>query len=55
MDEAVQLFESVLPDPRTTNLPAMSDHFIVNEEDVILTAQRAKSSIGYKWRIEYPI
>jgi hypothetical protein len=54
IEEAVKLFEEGLPDPGRTNIPAVFNHFTVDEKDVVLVAQRAKSSAGYTWRIEYP-
>lgn len=52
VEEAIKVFLKELPDPKRTNIPAVSDHFMIGEEDVILTAQRAKSSTGFRWIID---
>lgn len=54
MEEAIKLFLEELPDPKRTDVPAVSDRFTIGEKEVLLTAQKTKGSGGFGWRIDHP-
>jgi hypothetical protein len=53
LTEAIDVFLTELPDPRSSDASTITDLFIVRGVEVKLKAQKVKASGGMTWKIEY--
>ena len=50
----MNIFLKQLPDPKLSNTPAISAHFIVKGQDVEFIAERVRRLSGLTWKV-YPV
>ena len=54
LQEAINVFLRELPDPKGSDVSTVTDQFTIAGQEVVLTAQKAKGSTGFRWLIDYP-
>jgi hypothetical protein len=52
LSEAISLFLKELPDPQRSKETTITNRFLVEEQEVLLRAQKCKGSAGMQWKVD---